>query len=283
MPRPVLISGPPPVWDYWLAFPNSYPGSNPAQNVQTYLVDSYPWQRQGTTSGSTVSSFDPGGGAGGTGIGDNFAFQSGQHCVAYSTTASIAQAFRPWILPFFKPIWRSGLVNPGYRIPPGFQVTVFDVAMIHSVVNAVHGFFFCPYSGAATPQPPLIAAGVGGFGIVGDGAGAFNFNTYANAGVLLHSVPLAVADNTKWSNFRLIIKSGDDASGALLSLLVDGTQYVTDLEFGGADLEAPDENVANAYTFCPMARIGNVAGTMYYRWAVKSGRFLPSGVPVATA
>jgi len=283
MPQTRILSAPVPVWDYWLTYPNSYPGANPGQNVQTYMVDAVPWQRNGTTSDTQVQSFNPGGGVSGSGIGENYAFHSGQHCVQYSTTTAIAQAFRPWILPWFKPVWGSGLVAAGYRQPSGVIVTVFDVAIMFSAVNAVHGFFWGPYSGAAAPTPPNDASGVGGFGIVGDGAGGFNFSTYTNAGVLLTATALSVLNNAVWNNFRVLITAGDSASGALLSVSTNGTDDVVDLEFGSADLELPDANRANAYTFCPLVRLGNTVGTMWYRWEVKAGRFLPNGTEVQTA
>lgn len=284
MPQTRILSAPVPVWDYWFTYPNSYPGANPGQQVQTYLADFSPWQRNGATSGSNVQTFNPGGGVSGGGIGENYGQYKGQHCVQYTTTAAIVQAFRPWILPWFKPMWGAGNMNAGYRQPSGVTVTVFDIGLIMSAVNAVHGFLFCPYSGAAYPTPANDASGVGGFGIVADGAGSYNLNTYTNAGVLITSYPAgAIADNTLWSNFRLLVKTGSTTSGALLSASVNGTDFVTDLEFGSANLELPDANLANAYTFCPVVRLGNNASGFWYRWAVKAGRFLPDGTEVATA
>jgi hypothetical protein len=178
-------------------------------------------------------------------------------------------------------------INPSWR-----RVAWFSWSMATSA-GATHntqtGMMFTPQASAqAANQWPYAPApaGNGGFGIVGDGAGDWDWQTWSmNGGVppnpIIETVSLApfIADPEDWNVFELVLISAAGGRNASLELWINDALVLT-RDWVNAPALIPLGAVAGAdvFRFTPIMQVGPATGTLWCGdWTHRMGRFTRSG------
>ncbi|KKM75384.1 hypothetical protein LCGC14_1390740 [marine sediment metagenome] len=283
MPTASIALVPVPVWDIELITPQHL-----IQNVLGISMNPSFYYLTTSQFPNGAANYNPSAGsAGGTGVVSFVDEHEGLVGDHFGTTSAVfAQSYwYPWWMMQFG----QGSVNPGVIYPsPGGVVAVLDYLIAtNGVTNIGTGVMVLAFNGTGCSfnEQPQGSSPRGGFGIVGDGAGNLQFVTWeGGTGNVLSTVAIGAAivpDFSLWSTYRFIIQAGDDVNPALLSLEVNGTVVVDQLEFGSGTLQRPDEAVAGGYMWCTMYAGRVPAGAeVFVRFHGRWGRSLPSGVAV---
>lgn len=137
-------------------------------------------------------------------------------------------------------------------------------------------------SGGAAPNRVSNAVGIsnkGGFGIGGDGAGQWQYQSYNRAGINLfrETVALPAHDMAQVNCFeavRINATSGADASWVFRW---NGEDFLS-RDYTGVLLEPP---LSGEWSYAPVIEtIGTIDQKPFYRFNCRWGRFLPTGVEV---
>lgn len=225
---------------------------------------------------------DPGG-AGGFGATGNMAWYRGKFGGHTGSTGALSmQSFWwPWMMPFRGP----GNVNPGALFDPATElVCVMDWTVAFGTVVPLSstGLFLVPCNQvfANVANLPFGGAPKGGMGVVGNGLGGINFETYDNTGAVLGAANIGVhlADHRDWFSVRLVWRPASSASHATLEVSTVGTIVYQDT-FGSATLPFPDTWLAGSYCFYLYAVASN-PGDLHFTTKARFGRFLPDGTAV---
>ncbi len=284
MAQVTIAQAPVPVWDIEYIYPviSNVLGAGVQMNPKFFFLNT------GQLSLGSNPYSPNAGSAGGGGVTSDYLPHKSILGAHFGTTGApfLEAIYFPWWSPMWGP---AGGESPGLLHPSaGCVVAVLDYMMATGPVTSPGtGVMFLPFNGASstTAQQPQGASPIGGFGIVGDGAGNLEFVTWANTtGNVLSTTPIppaVVPDFEDWNNYRFIIVTGDAANPATLSLEVNGTLLVDRLAFGSATLERPDQGIANGYTFVSQwtARTPG-APIIWARFHGRWGRTLPSGVAI---
>lgn len=174
----------------------------------------------------------------------------------------------------------AGYTNPSWRRVCWMTIRVAQDA---GVLDEDDGMVFIPFGAAQVGDVwPTAGTNHGGFGILPDGAGAWQWGSYglgAFPGNRIETVPLPVPDPQDWNQFDLVVVSGAPGRQASVEVFVNGVSALTRTWVGGADPNLNDY-AATEFAFHPVWRIGTTTNDTFLRAAFtfRNGRFLPSGV-----
>ena len=185
----------------------------------------------------------------------------------------------------FNPLIDITDVGAGYRTTSWRRVQWFTVnlAMDVGTLNRNTGLLWAQTGGGqSTPLWPIAPAvnWFSGFGIVGDGAGNWNFESFGNGvpAAVLESVSLApaIADASDWHTFDFVFISGAGGREASFELHIDSQVFLTR---NWVDAIALPPYLFNGNRFFPVWQVGTTSlDVMYFGdWEFKMGRFLPDG------
>lgn len=175
----------------------------------------------------------------------------------------------------------AGFRNPAWR---RVQWLTVNLAMDSGTLDRNTGLMFSASGGAqSTPLWPIAPATLwgGGFGVVGDGAGNWNWEIYGpapNPAPVIESVSLApaISDASDWHTFDFVFISGAGGREASFELHIDSEVFLT-RNWVAAPLMHTLAAAANR--FFPIWQVGTTSGDVMYfgDWEFKMGRFLPDG------
>ncbi|KKN26160.1 hypothetical protein LCGC14_0877610 [marine sediment metagenome] len=192
----------------------------------------------------------------------------------------------------FMPITTAAGLDGSYINPSWRRVAWFSWSMATSA-GATHnqqtGILFTPQASQQTGlQWPLGAAPAcnGGFGIVGDGAGDWDWQTWSmNGGVppnpIIETVSLApfITDPEDWNMFEVVLISAAGGRNASLELWINDALVLT-RDWVNAPALIPLGPVpgADVFRFTPIVQAGPATGTLWLGdWIHRMGRFTRSG------
>lgn len=225
---------------------------------------------------------------GGAGVTQNQIFYRGISCRQTRTT--IVAAIDSMSGLSFMPVTDiSGLV-PSYSNPSWRRVNWlrFNLAMeAAGALDRNTGLLLTAQAGQQTTPIWPIAPAVnffGGFGITGDGAGNWNFDSFGTGvpAPVRESVSLAAAipDPDDWNTFDFVLISGAGQRAASFELHINGALFLT-RGFGASPLLFPlgPSLGVDLFRYSPVMQIGTTTNDFLYAgdWEFRAGRFLPSG------
>ena len=195
------------------------------------------------------------------------------------------------------PITSRAALDPNYITASWRRVNWFSWSMTQSV-GATHGtqtgVYFDKQANVPAvnrwPYGPAPAAG-GGFGIFGDAAGSWAFQSFSIGAAIpplavRENVPLAafIADPEDWNTFEFVTISASGDRDASLELWING-QLVLTRGYGAAPLLEGLGPFAGAdfFRYTPIVQVGPAVGTMYFGdWTHRMGRYTRGGRELST-
>lgn len=278
LPNPALL------WDYYV--------SGPFLNNAGFI-----FSVGSTTSGIMYPAYTPDGvgqpvprpvwtfGQGGTGVTSIIEFFRGVLCWNKSTTNVTAIdgmggiAFIPQIV--------TVDLDPTYRMPSWQRVNwlTMNLSMDAGVLDRNSGIILTRndsiQTGALWPSGAALFNN-GGFGIVGNGAGNWAFESFDNTSpppaTVLESVDLApfIADPTDFHTFDFVIISGSGNRAAVFQLFIDDELRIERNWVSGITLFPMEPDV---YRWQPIWQVGTTSddAIRLANWEYRMGRFTPDG------
>lgn len=273
----------PRVFDYYLAGPfiqNTTGLNNFSAALAEFLTPGYSPPAFNSSLPRQVWTF----GQGGTGVSASRLVHRGVIALRKSTTnvATIDGAGGIQIIPRTD---RTGLV-PGFVNPSFMRVNWFSVNMAMEVgtLDRNSGLIMVQNgTNQAVPFWPVAPAIVasGGIGIVGDGAGNWNWESYAVSAVpwtVLESVSLApaIADPEDFHTFDFVFISATGTRPAAFQLWIDGALFLERNWETGTVLA---QLGATLYRWSPIWQVGTTSDDALFMadWVYRMGRYLPDG------
>lgn len=272
-------------WDYYIAGPFlenfSFP-SNFDSALQQCFTPGYIPQQASASAGRAIWTFNQGGG------GVTKERIRYQNILAHAQATTIAAAIEGMGGVQIRPLTdRTGLapgyVNPSYRRVHWLSM---NLAMDSGTLDRNSGLIL---AGLGGPQPgavwPIAPAALWwhGFGIVGDGAGNWNWENYA-AGFpgtpVQESVSLAsaVTDPEAFNSFDFVFISATGTRPAAFELWINGALFLQRNWETGITLDHL-QAAPLIDRWCPIWQVGTTTGEFIYMadWAFRMGRYLPGG------
>jgi hypothetical protein len=182
-------------------------------------------------------------------------------------------------------------LDPAYVVPSWRRVNWFSWSMALSAgatVNQQTGFLFTAEAGPQTvnkwPYAPSVAFH-GGFGIIGDGAGGWNWQTWSlNGGVppnpIIETVALGpfITDPEDWNMFELVLVSASGGRNASLELWINDALALTRDWVNAPALPGLVPGLGiDFFRYTPIAQ-AFTGGTLWLGdWIYRMGRFTRSG------
>lgn len=147
-------------------------------------------------------------------------------------------------------------------------------------------FLMCPVNdmaaGPTTPDQAVGPGNAGGFGIGGDGAGQWQYQSYDRSGVnlLRETVALPAHNIQQFNAFDMVLVNGRPGNAASWDFRWNGVSFAT-RGYAGTDLE-PLAAASEEWGYYPVvqAQGAGIQASIIFRLNVKYGRFLPNGVEV---
>lgn len=180
---------------------------------------------------------------------------------------------------------RSGMA-PGFRNPSWQRVHWFSFSMAMDVgtLDRNSGMLLVLTGGAQTaaiwPIAPAIAF-FSGFGITGDAAGNWNWESFGeapNPAPVLESVSLAsaIADPSDFNTFDFVMISASSARPAVFELWINGVLFLQRNWETGTVLPP---YIATSGRWVPVWQVATTSGEALFMsdWEFRMGRFLPDG------
>lgn len=277
-----LIPNPPESWDVYQAGPfvgNTILTADFGGALAGFATPAYSPNTFALNTPRQVFTF----GSGGTGVTTVRGYHRGTLCLIKRTTSAPAIDGLGGVN-IWPQIDQTGL-PAGYRNPSFRRVQWFTVclAMDAGLLTGQSGFLMVGSGGGASQIWPLAPApGFGvGYGIVGDGAGNWNWESYggnAVPGTLIESVSLApaIADPSDFHVFDFVHVSATASRQASFQLRIDGQLFLERTWGAPPALEVP---ATGARRYYPQWQVNDALGQNHYLawWEYKMGRFLPDG------
>lgn len=285
---PVAILGrPAPLYDMIVSGPfpiRTALWSSAAQFQQG--VSAGPWlpRDDGNATPRDIWVFNQGGG----GVTQNQIFYRGISCRQTRTTVVAAIDSMSGLS--FMPVTDISGLAPSFANPTWRRVNWlrFNLALeAGGALDRNTGLLLTIQGGQQTTPIWPIAPAVnwfGGFGITGDGAGNWNFDSFAPdfPGTLIESVSLssAIPDPDDWNTFDFVMVSGAGGRPARFELHINEALFLQ-RGFGVSPLLpglGPNTGF-DGFRYSPVMQIGTTTNDTLYAgdWEFKAGRFLTDG------
>ena len=243
-------------------------------------------------------------GTGGTGVTKGWQSRLGLDCARFRLTGGIDLAGEAFRFPWWKPQWELAGVNDGLSAgDPGALVTVFDLWYSFDFdtsdwLSGTTGIFFYPIATSGSYDIEFLPRGsdsrcMFGFEVRNSAAPAttsLSFSTWDDSGArLTQALPSTTGGTTPdplvWNSARVVIVGAtSNAPARIDSASIGGQTVLRNLEFDDSDLFSQSTMVAPADVRAPgiIAAVGDSAqgASFFFRWRMRTGLFLPSGVKV---
>lgn len=283
-----FVSNPTAIWDYYVSgfYPPVAGSSSSFGNVAKGAVfGAYSAKDDTQAVPRDVFQYNQGGG----GYTEVMGWYQGINCLQMSTVGVAGVHGMSGIV--LNPITTPGDLAAGMICPSWQRVQHFTWSMAQTDGGALDrnaGMLLIilgvAQSADVWPIAPS-AAWVGGFGITADGAGNWNFESFAKdapPATVIESVSLAanITAPEDWNTFDLVLISGTGSRPANMQLLVNGNLI---LERNWT--AAPALSIADpSFFFTPVVRNATATGDVLYfgNYEFKMGRFLPDGRELLT-
>jgi len=225
-------------------------------------------------------------GQGGTGVSEAATIRKGVWCLENSTTSAPSvngiNGFQAM------PIIDIAGLEPGFENPSFQRVSWFQFALsieAASTLGQGSGVLMTNFGATqAADTWPTVGTTTGSFGVVGDGAGSYQWGIWSggafpgNTVELVSLVPF-IPDPTGWTVFDYVIVSGAPGREAFVELRVGGVAVLN-----RSWVTAPTLEPSGPFYYQPVHRVGDGAGDSLFLGPMRyrQGAFLPNGTELTS-